>query len=112
MSLVDGTYDGIDLDLNAHGLKLSQFVENVQSILHGVEIMIGTTHVFSCINICRVPRKLLEHEAVRPSVQTSSEGPGIPYFFRKLGKKSQNLSSAAVVIGALRHACNVQNLKK
>ena len=31
---------------------------------------------FSCINICRVPRKLFEHEAVRPSVQTSSEGPG------------------------------------
>ena len=26
----------------------------------------------------------------------------MPYFFRKLGKMSQNLSSAAVVIGALR----------
>ena len=26
----------------------------------------------------------------------------IPYFFRKLGKMSQNLSSAAVVIGPLR----------
>ena len=26
----------------------------------------------------------------------------IPYFFRKLGKMSKNLSSAAVVIGALR----------
>ena len=26
----------------------------------------------------------------------------IPYFFRKLGKMSQNLSSAAVVIGTLR----------
>ena len=26
----------------------------------------------------------------------------IPYFFRKLGKMSQNLSSVAVVIGALR----------
>ena len=26
----------------------------------------------------------------------------IPYFFRKLGKMAQNLSSAAVVIGALR----------
>ena len=37
---------------------------------------IGITHVFSCINICRVPRKLFEHEAVRPSVQTSSESPG------------------------------------
>ena len=37
---------------------------------------IGITHVFSCINICRVLRMLFEHEAVRPSVQTSSEGPG------------------------------------
>ena len=37
---------------------------------------IGITHVFSCINICWVPRKLFEHEAVRPSVQTSPEGPG------------------------------------
>ena len=37
----------------------------------------GVIHVFSCINICRVPRKLFEHEAARPSVQTSSEGPGM-----------------------------------
>ena len=37
---------------------------------------IGITHVFSCINICRVPRMLFEHEADRPSIQTSSEGPG------------------------------------
>ena len=29
---------------------------------------IWITHVFSCINICWVPRKLFEHEAVRPSV--------------------------------------------
>ena len=29
-------------------------------------VNIGITHVFSCINICRVPRKLFEHEAVRP----------------------------------------------
>ena len=36
---------------------------------------IGITHFFSCINICRVPRMLFEHEADRPSVQTSSEGP-------------------------------------
>ena len=26
----------------------------------------GVTHVFSCANICRVPRKLFEHKAVRP----------------------------------------------
>ena len=37
---------------------------------------IGITNVFSCINICRVPRKLFEHKAIRPSVQTSSEGTG------------------------------------
>ena len=30
---------------------------------------IGITHVFSCVNICRVPRMLFEHEADRPSVQ-------------------------------------------
>ena len=41
-------------------------------ILYDIEII----HVFSCINICRVPRKLSEHEAIRPSVQTPSEGPG------------------------------------
>ena len=40
---------------------------------------IGITHGFSSINICRVPRKLFEHEAVRPSVQISSEGPGKCY---------------------------------
>ena len=28
-------------------------------------VNIGITHVFSCINICWVPRKLFEHEAVR-----------------------------------------------
>ena len=37
---------------------------------------IGITHVFSCINICRVPRKLFGHKVVRPSVQTLSKGPG------------------------------------
>ena len=38
--------------------------------------IIGITHVFSCINICRVPRKVFEYEAVRLSAQTSPEGPG------------------------------------
>ena len=37
---------------------------------------IGITHSFSCISNCRVPRKLFEHEAPRPGVQISSEGPG------------------------------------
>ena len=35
----------------------------------------NTRHIVSCINICQVPRKAFEHEAVRPSVH-SSEGPG------------------------------------
>ena len=34
---------------------------------------IGVTHVFSCINICRVPKMLFEHEA---KCSTSPEGPG------------------------------------
>ena len=38
-------------------------------------VNIGITHVFSCINICQVPRKLFEHEDVRPSVQTSPNDP-------------------------------------
>ena len=40
---------------------------------------IGIAHCFSCINICRVPKKLFEHEAARSSVQISSEGPGKCY---------------------------------
>ena len=31
---------------------------------------IGITHVFSCVNICWVPRKLFEHEAVNAMKQT------------------------------------------
>ena len=38
-------------------------------------INIGITHVFSCINICRVPRMLFEHEADRPSVQHHPRDP-------------------------------------
>ena len=37
--------------------------------------IIGITHVFSCINICRVPRMLFEHEADRPSVQHHPRDP-------------------------------------
>ena len=39
------------------------------------DIIIGITHVFSCINICRVPRMLFEHEADRPSVQHHPRDP-------------------------------------
>ena len=67
---------------------MKKYFKTVQDIVHGQYFVvvvvflleklynIGITHVFSCINICRVPRKLFEHKAVRPSVQTSSEGPG------------------------------------
>ena len=41
----------------------------------GQQVNIGITHVLSCINICRVTRKLFEHEAAGLSVQTSPEGP-------------------------------------
>ena len=37
--------------------------------------IIGITHVFSCINICRVPRMLFEHEADRPSVRHDPRDP-------------------------------------
>ena len=41
--------------------------------------IIGITHGFACINICRVLRKLFEQEAARPRVQIFSEGPGKCY---------------------------------
>ena len=40
-----------------------------------IHVNIGITHVFSCINICRVPRMLFEHEADRPSVQHHPRDP-------------------------------------
>ena len=33
------------------------------------------TFLFHCINICRVPRKMFEHSALRSCVQTTSSGP-------------------------------------
>ena len=42
-------------------------------------INIRITHGFSCINLCRLARKLFEHEAARQSVQISSEGPSKCY---------------------------------
>ena len=39
------------------------------------ECNIGVIHVFSCINICRVPRMLFEHEADKPSVQHHPRDP-------------------------------------
>ena len=35
----------------------------------------GITHVFSCINICWVRRKVFEHETDTLSAQTSPKGP-------------------------------------
>ena len=44
---------------------------------HVNKVNIRITHVLSCINSCKVRRKLFELEADRLSVQTSSEGPAI-----------------------------------
>ena len=45
---------------------------NPQFTLLNSNANIGITHVFPCINICRVPRMLFEHEADRPRVQHHS----------------------------------------
>ena len=47
-------------------------VSDSQQAFH---LNIGITHVFSCINICRVPRKAFEHKTDKPSAQISPEGP-------------------------------------
>ena len=57
--------------LHARDMELTE--GNIYKI---IDIQYRDHTCFSCINICRVPRKLDEHEAVRPSVQTSHEGPG------------------------------------
>ena len=57
--------DGVLLSVQPRVTVTLYFVNNI-----------GITHVFSCFNIFRVPRMLLEHEADMASVQTSSEGPG------------------------------------
>ena len=65
--------------------------------------------VFSCINICWVPRKLFEHEAARPSVQISSEVPGKCYCneitmdYRCL----RNRSALAVICWVINHFLEV-----
>ena len=46
-----------------------------EPVYHTMQGNIGITHVFSCINICRVPRMLFEHEADRPSVQHHPRDP-------------------------------------
>ena len=69
VSQIDGSNRPLKQIFNNYKIKSSRFCLKIYYI-------IGITHVFSCINICQVPRKLFEHEAFRPSVQTSSEGPG------------------------------------
>ena len=53
---------------------MKRFLVHPQAIYFTINI--GTTHVFSCINMCQVSRKVFEHEANRTSAQTSTEGPG------------------------------------
>ena len=47
-----------------------KFTGEVRTITHITVPLIRITHVFSCINICGVPRKLFEHEAVNAMKQT------------------------------------------
>ena len=63
---------GLDCLLR-QGLLEPEFYGN---LVYKLKKIIGITHVFSRINICRVPRMLFEHEVDRPSNQKSSEGPG------------------------------------
>ena len=57
---------------------------------------------FSCINICLVPKKLFEHEAVKPSVQTSSQGPGTLYL---LNFAIEHAQKKIVMFIRIRHTC-------
>ena len=56
----------------AHSFHHKPYGHHGGYLVENIEI----THVFSCINNCRVPEKLFEHEDDRPSIQTSPEGPG------------------------------------
>ena len=58
---------------NGHGLLTTD--SNITIRPYEKHNNIGITHVFSCINICRVPRMLFEHEADRPSVQHHPRDP-------------------------------------
>ena len=55
--------------------KMNSYTMRHGEILYMQLNNIGITHVFSCINICRVPRMLFEHEADRPSVQHHPRDP-------------------------------------
>ena len=50
-------------------------------------VNIGITHVFSCINICQAPRKLFEHESIRPCADPGIFGRGVQV---SLTKKSSD----------------------
>ena len=54
-----------------------------QHVCNIKKMNIGITHVFSCINICRVPRMLFEHEAERPSVQHHPRDPASVYAMKQ-----------------------------
>ena len=53
---------------NEKEFKMYHFLRLSSSFLVMSKCNIGITHGFFCINICRGPRKLFEHEAARPSV--------------------------------------------
>ena len=62
-------------NLQFFSLLFSRLI-GLSNVSYNSEINIGVTHVFSCINICWVLRKLFEHMADRPSAQSFPEGPG------------------------------------
>ena len=44
-------------------LQLNFLTSEIQTLITSLFANIGIIHAFSCINICRIPRKLFEHEA-------------------------------------------------
>ena len=62
----DQAWRFVRFDLDACCLQSVQ--QQAETIFESeTNVIIGITHVSSCINICRVPRKVFEHEAVRLS---------------------------------------------
>ena len=65
----------LERDEKCHSYKIIQKRKYFTLVTKFPAKNIGITHVFSCINICRVPRMLFEHEADRPTVQHHPRDP-------------------------------------